>query len=109
MIWLFMAVWMNGQDPSSYKIVARAGPFQSTEQCYAAGALGANAIQSQDDISNALGACIGELPIIHYVRNPTISDMKMMWDMVCAMRDKDDLCWLKNGQFVDPLIDTKSE
>jgi hypothetical protein len=103
MIWLFMAVWINGHSPSDYKMVAKIGPFDDYKTCYSAGALSANVIQSKDEVSNALGACISAVPIIHTVRDPRFLDFKPMWDMVCASVDKPDLCWLKNGQFIDPL------
>ena len=33
MIWLFTAVWINGHDPSEYRLVAKIGPFEKTDQC----------------------------------------------------------------------------
>lgn len=107
MIWLFMAVWMNGHKPSEYKIVAKVGPFETYQACYSAGALSANAIQSKDDVSNALGACKKEWPLVHTVSDPSFLDFKTMWDMVCASINKDDLCWLGKEGFVDPLADAK--
>lgn len=102
MFWLFMAVWLDGHPPHDYKIVAKTGPFETYNQCWAAGSLAADKIQSKDDVSNALGACKKELPLVHYVAEPVFLDFKSMWDMVCASMDKPDLCWLNNGQFVDP-------
>ena len=104
MIWLFMAVWLNGHSPSDYKLVAKIGPFDTYEQCWSAGALSANAIQSKDEISNALGACKKEWPLIG-VLSPGFLDFKSMWGMVCASKNKDDLCWFRDGKFVDPLAD----
>ncbi len=96
-VWLFMAVWLTGHDPHSYKIVAEVGPFETYKQCWAAGALSANAIQIKDGVSNALGACKQEGTV------PAFLDMKSMWDRVCATYGLSDLCWLKNGKFVDPI------
>lgn len=105
MIWLFMAVWMNGHSPSDYKIVAKIGPFETMEQCYSAGALSADVIQNKDAVSNAIGACKKSLPILGTVFEPSFLDMHGMWDMVCLSQDKPEMCWLQNGQFVDPLAD----
>lgn len=95
MIWLYMAVWMTGQSPRDYKVVAKTGPFETMRQCWTAGALSASAIQSKDNVSNALGAC--------QTADPSFLDMKSMWGMVCAFLDRNDMCWSKNGEFVDPL------
>ena len=93
-IWLFMAIWTNGHSPLDYKLVSKIGPFQTYEQCWGAGVLLANEIQSKDDVSNALGACERKW-------NPDFVDFKSMWDMVCAFRGKADLCWLKGDPFAE--------
>jgi hypothetical protein len=87
MFWLFMAVWLNGHDPKDYKMVAKIGPFQTEEECWGIGVLSANEIQSKDDVSNALGACLKS-------GDPSFLDFKPMWDMACAFKKKPDLCWL---------------
>jgi hypothetical protein len=102
MFWLFMAIWLNGHQPSDYKVVAKIGPFDTREQCLLAGVLSADEIQSKDDVSNALGACKKALPLIG-VSEPSFLDFKSMCEMVCASQGKDDMCWFKNGRFVSPL------
>jgi len=100
MFWLWMAVWLNGQSPKDYKLIAKVGPFQTEEECWSAGAVSANAIQSKDDISNALGLCAAELPPAeHYAQ---FLAMKSLWEMVCASLGKEFNCSWKGGHFVDP-------
>lgn len=95
MLYLYMAIWLTGTSPQDYKFVAKVGPFESLQQCFAKGALLANEIQSKDEISNALGSCKdGE---------PKFLDMKSMWEMVCASLNRDYGCWFKGGKFTDPL------
>ncbi len=74
MIWLFVATWINGQDPRDYKLQTKIGPFDTVIECYAAGALVGNNIQSKDQITNFLGACTNG-------STPKFMDMKSMWDM----------------------------
>ena len=95
MIWLFMAVWLNGREPSEYKLVAKIGPFEKTDQCWATGALLANETQSKDDVSNAIGACVTN-------DKPTFVDFKSMWSMVCLAENQPETCWFVDGKFKKP-------
>ena len=91
--WLFLATWRLDQTPSDYKVLATIGPFSTKKECWAVGVLAADTVQIGDLITETLGACSDH--------EPALREMKTMRDMACASLGRDDLCWYKDGNFVD--------